>query len=82
MTGDGVVGTLHDLFAFNLAQNNPTQYEGTFRGLDYRARGDTNHDGVFNGDDHFVPEPGTGVLAVIGIAVIGLLRRRKSQFQL
>lgn len=75
MNGDGIVNN-SDLVPFALAQGSPSTYQTAYPGLDYRARGDTNHDGVFNGDDHFVPEPSTIGLAWVAMAVAGLMNRR------
>lgn len=79
MNGDGSVNAAGDLAPFQLAHASPALYQTAYPGLDYRARGDTNHDGVFNGSDVFVPEPATGVPATIGAVALGLLRRRKPQ---
>lgn len=79
MNGDGSINASGDLVPFQLAQTAPALYTNAFPGLDYRARGDTNQDGVFTLDDHFVPEPTTGLLAAAGIAMFGLQLRRRTR---
>ncbi len=87
MNRDGVVDT-GDVAPFVLGLTNRQAYIDTY-GIDPAFVGDINGDGAFDtgdvapfvqllvGDGASVPEPGTAVL--MGVGVLGLLRRRRAQ---
>jgi hypothetical protein len=76
LNGDGELTFAGDFAPFQLAKTNPAGYEALFPGLDYRARGDLNGDGMFDDGDVFVPEPASAIFAIMGALALGLVRRR------